>query len=490
MLREKENKLREEKNKLNDILLEKEKQRTQGVVTFEELLNYSLPKLENFQSCTDNKTGTVPTYPRDCGHTFEEWDSFSKEVDDFCESSIITDLLSANTDAKFTINKQACRNELDVHGRILNNYGLPLVALLKVLEISSQFERPGGDNQVLFDPDIVWKIGGEQISDLGLVVEAKPWWSFEIFDNVVDQYKEDTENNPTAPDSKLVKALQQIYGYMSYNYMRYGILTTYNCTYFLRRKGGSTLCISKPNLIGPGILKCWLYVLFQAYQEGFYSSPTGNPFQLDNQSLVPIVYQKGPMYSEKKNHKYNLIPIKASQIMLADLLERKRGAISKGSCGSVISGSIANRENIKFKIFDSFNTPDALETCHQEIMIYIALESLQGSVIPMFYGFFNLHGFLILALEDCGNPVTEAEYQSLKSKIEIALNEIEKARVKHNDLECRDGIYPNILVKNGNIRIIDFHISESTETIKESEERSKIPTERERVSKNKKMKLK
>ena len=380
---------------------------------------------------------------------------------------------------KFIFNEQACRNELDVHDRITNNYGLPLEALLEVLGISSLFERPGEDNQVLFDPDIAWKIGGELNSDLGLVVEAKPWWSFEIVDDVVGQYKIDTEHSSTQ-DSKLVKALQQIYGYMSYNYMRYGILTTYKCTYFLRRKGESTLCISKPNLIGPGILKCWLFVLFQAFQEGFYSSPTGNP------SLVPIVYQKGPLHTEKKKHKYNLIPIKSSQILLADLLERKPGGVSKGRCGSVISGSINGKENIKFKILDSFNNPKALEICYREIEIYLCLESLQGNMIPMFYGFFNLHGFLILALEDCGNPVTQAEYPSLKTEIEIALKEIKNAGVKHNDLECRNGIHPNILVKNRNIRIIDFHISEiRNESVNVLEDHGESPS----IIKAKKRKL-
>ncbi len=247
-LREKENKLRDEKNKLMEILAEKEKQRTHEMDTFNNILNNSLPKLETLDSTTNNKTGTAPTYPRDCGRTFQEWATFTEEVDEFCNSSIITNCLSSNLGKKFTFDEGGCRNEMDVHHRILNNYGLPLKALLKDLGISSDFERPGGDNQVLFDPDIAWKIKDNENSALGLVIEVKPWWSFDIVDNVVERYKQDTEQS-NSPDSKLVKALQQIYGYMSYNYMRYGILTTYTCTYFLRRKGESTLCISKSKKI-------------------------------------------------------------------------------------------------------------------------------------------------------------------------------------------------------------------------------------------------
>jgi hypothetical protein len=169
--------------------------------------------------------------------------------------------------------------------------------------------------------------------------------------------------------------------------------------------------------------------------------------------------------------------------MLADLLERKRGAVSKGCCGSVISGSLANKQNIKFKILDSFNNPQAQEICKQEIDIYIALEPLQGKVIPMFYGFFNLHGFLILALEDCGNPVSQSMYPSLKEKIEAALRQIKESNVEHNDLECRNGIYPNILVNRGNVRIIDFHVSKLNEKIKVSEEQIRIPIQRDKKRK-------
>ena len=146
------------------------------------------------------------------------------------------------------------------------------------------------------------------------------------------------------------------------------------------------------------------------------------------------------------------------------LAKPNRGVVSKGSCASVISGSIYGKENLKFKIFDSFNNPQALEICYQEIKIYLSLEFLQGKVIPKFYGFFNLYGFLILALEDCGIPVPETEYPSLKMKIEKALQAIKIAGVEHHDLECRNGIYPNILVKNKKIRIIDFHISEFNES--------------------------
>lgn len=263
---------------------------------------------------------------------------------------------------------------------------------------------------------------------------------------------------------------------MSYNYLRYGILTTYKHSYFLRRKGNSTLCISGPiSLNGTQnitILKYWLYILLKSHEEGFYSSPPGNPFDKTffsssggevNQPLQDIILSTSGVYELRK---YNLTYIKSSQILFADIAERNQGATSRGCCGAVISGSIRGKENIKFKTMDSFNRPTALEDCMKEIGFYHKLEALQGTVIPNFYGFFNLHGMLILAVEDCGTPLPLSDIITYEDKVKKAISKINGIKVKHGDLEVRElngvQVYPNILVKSGEIRIIDFHISEET----------------------------
>jgi hypothetical protein len=98
---------------------------------------------------------------------------------------------------------------------------------------------------------------------------------------------------------------------------------------------------------------------------------------------------------------------------------------------------------------------------------YKELETLQGKSIPKFYGFFNLHGILILAMEDCGHPLKVDEFPALKSRILLAVSAFNEKQVKHNDLEIRETnglqVYPNILVKDGEIRII---VTSSHENIK------------------------
>ena len=103
----------------------------------------------------------------------------------------------------------------------------------------------------------------------------------------------------------------------------------------------------------------------------------------------------------------------------------------------------------------------------------------------MFHGFFNLHGLLIIALEDCGEPVTQEMYPSLKEKIDAAVSRIRECNVDHNDLECRDGEYPNILQRDGDIRIIDFHVSRFIEEIIIPEEQTRTYLPRSAKNKTK-----
>ena len=113
-------------------------------------------------------------------------------------------------------------------------------------------------------------------------------------------------------------------------------------------------------------------------------------------------------------------------------------------------------------MYDPFKNPDAAAAQSQhEVTVYHKLKILQGSVIPKFYGYLNLHGFLIIALEDCGSPLKASEYDLYKEEIQAAIHSLSLLGVTHNDLEERDEMYPNILIHTGDgrIRIIDFHMS-------------------------------
>lgn len=70
-------------------------------------------------------------------------------------------------------------------------------------EKNNTFTKGGsGDPSVLLDPDYVWKID----SNLRLLIEVKPHWSFPSGCNLAEQYLVDIQNSN---DSKVIRAVQQ-----------------------------------------------------------------------------------------------------------------------------------------------------------------------------------------------------------------------------------------------------------------------------------------
>ena len=76
------------------------------------------------------------------------------------------------------------------------------------------------------------------------VVEFKPPWAFH-FENLLTHWDQHNNND----GDKVVKAIPQFYGYMTFNQLRYGALTTYNKTWFFKRThvaGASWLEVAGP----------------------------------------------------------------------------------------------------------------------------------------------------------------------------------------------------------------------------------------------------
>ena len=80
-----------------------------------------------------------------------------------------------------------------------------------------------------------------------------------------------------------LEALQQIYGYMTFNNVRYSVLSNWQRAWFLQRietPDRKTLkhFLIKLNGAGPSMLKAWVGILLLAEDDWFYSSPTpSNP---------------------------------------------------------------------------------------------------------------------------------------------------------------------------------------------------------------------
>lgn len=108
-----------------------------------------------------------------------------------------------------------------------------------------------------------------------VVVEFKTPWAFKIR-NLVEEYGR-KQDKPTA---KVVKLIQQVYGYMTFNHQRYGVVSTYDQTWYFRRMDSTTggiLEITDPikrDSQNPYLLESLLTLLHLADESWFYVSPT------------------------------------------------------------------------------------------------------------------------------------------------------------------------------------------------------------------------
>ena len=255
------------------------------------------------------------------------------------------------------------------------------------------------------------------------------------------------------------RAVNQVHGYQSFNCLRYSVLATQHVLHCLRRDDefSSMLLVSDPiplsgiNCNGTNIsyLTCWLFMLMSSHENGVYSSPAGTPIA-NYPNDLQLIQVNAP-----KQKLYELRTINSRQIHFTSKV------IGKGAFATVVPGEIFQSGLIVFKLYDSFHDIACVEVSKTEVSIYKKLRSAQGRYIPKFYGYFNFHGIIILALEDCGRCLKGDEYPTYASQINDTIHTLGKLGFKHDDLKMRDNVYPNILINNkGEIRFIDFQRNE------------------------------
>lgn len=69
------------------------------------------------------------------------------------------------------------------------------------------------------------------ISKARFAIEFKPPWELHLPANLKDIFNE----NKSQSDDKYIKAIQQLYGYMSFNNLEFGVLSNYDSTFIFRR---------------------------------------------------------------------------------------------------------------------------------------------------------------------------------------------------------------------------------------------------------------
>jgi len=233
-----------------------------------------------------------------------------------------------------------------------------------------------------------------------------------------------------------------LFGYMVHNRCKFGVLSTYDQTWFFMRD--RDMLYVSPTVTHdhhePTLYQCYVYALLCARKTPFCSG-------IDDERLT--------LSSD-------LDQLDLRKIRLEEFL----GA---GITGSVFSGKL-DGENVAVKICDISKNPKLEADMLNEVGMYNVLKKLQGDCIPKLVAFGYVHFFFVIVTTFAGSPLADEKLNPQERQDAMdKLGRIHAYGIVHDDLHKS-----NILIRhstgNKSIMFIDLAHSGWSSKLNRNEE--------------------
>ncbi|KAK6529690.1 hypothetical protein TWF281_008853 [Arthrobotrys megalospora] len=419
---------------------------------------------------------TVPANPRALRGTFRVWENFFADVERFFEPSLNRRFPSLTFDQRRwdRVNRRQLGDESSIRDLAISVLEDPCAQIIDALYGTDSVAMFRGPRSLvnIGDPDRVLSFlrpGPPETEDLykpRVVIEEKTPWALPM--KHVDLVSEVNRNRSDA-NSPYVKAVHQLYGYMSMNLLKYGILTTIESTRVFRRvydeahPQGLLECspeIDREGHLLKSPLAAYAFIASLSFREGFMHISLDPDWDMPKGALV-LQLEYGTTLTTPIP---GLILGKKEGLSAEKLRLRIEDAVGSRGCyaytarGKAFAAKKDPETGISviIKIYDLYN-PEAASRYKNEQEIYNRLSELQGIYIPRLYvsGMDQGGGFGILALEDCGENIDHGWLKGTKELGRRALSEIHRLGVLHRDIGFRNFTY-NRADTSYPLRIIDF----------------------------------
>ncbi|KAI3646947.1 hypothetical protein MP228_007168 [Amoeboaphelidium protococcarum] len=418
------------------------------MVKVSDILRYTAPPREHVDQF--NRSAEEPTRLKnplviDNDHICQRWTHFNEDImapfNDF-----IQDKLDLDCRIPLKTDNPAIVGEQSLYGILNRYYCTPIDELFSALGHDIRIEL--GSQNVILDPDFAvnYQKDPSLQSTYILPIEVKTDWDFNVQGELYDEHN--------LQGTKVVDALQQIYGYMAVNHFRYGILCTYERFYFLRR-GGSNGQEKRMLEISDVVhyqqsqpftaMKALCAIIHLAKTDFFLQSPFGNSH------VIRESFPGGPKVLYAKQ-----------QIKFHDICFGQR--VARSSAGSIVK--YGQDSEFLMKIVDRLRhkNEDQIEQLQTEVKAYQILADLQGTCIPTFHGYFCGSGWVdFIVMKNVGtsirrqlwNDVVQATLpfqEEVIFQVAIFLQELHRRGVAHGDVRL-----PNVVRDDqGQLSMIDF----------------------------------
>ena len=262
----------------------------------------------------------------------------------------------------------------------------------------------------------------------------------------------------TVREQQSIDAVFQLYGYMTFNENKYGILNNMKYAWFFQRvetaeRQGKTLQYYGPinfdvdSVDSPSMLKAFVGTILLA-ETWFHGSPTSPKVTYFSESLTAIRNRDAGIAQAQSCRL--VVAAGSYQVLPLDprLCHFNRTSVHHAphrGCSlkaTLVRGIWAGGNlNVFCKIVDLFQSRDSINALDTEVRNYAALQDLQGIVIPRVHGYYDVWGLLrLLALEDVGTSIPEDTPISARTKtlVKSALARIHSAGYIHGDIARRN----------------------------------------------------
>jgi hypothetical protein len=276
-------------------------------------------------------------------------------------------------------------------------------------------------------------------------VEYKTKWAAPLEDLVVYFRRNDPHN---ALEQQSIEAVHQLYGYMTLNENKYGVLSNMQHAWFFQRVEtagckGKTLQYYGPidldidSVHSPSMLKAFVGIILLAETTPTWSYPPPDPTTINAAITEAQFYNSTPLSGS-----YPVLPLDPRLCHFDYTSVRHvsgRGSTARAALvrKSFTGGSL----DVFCKIVDLFQSSDAINALNTETCNYATLQHLQGSVIPQVYGYYKVWGLLkLLALEDVGTEIPENAPIDIQTRemMKSALARIHATGYVHGDITRRN----------------------------------------------------
>ena len=253
-------------------------------------------------------------------------------------------------------------------------------------------------------------------------MEYKTAWAADLQD--LPAFFAKAKTRRTLNERQSIEALEQLYGYMTFNNNRYGILSNWTCTWALcvETIDRKTLEYAGPFMLPASattfsMLKVFVGIVLLAEFDWSYASPTPNPpsptrffssTRTGHEEQRKAVQLAGNYESMPIGGLYPLLPL---DFRLCDFAYSLAHSSEVGCIVPThLHRDVLNKPYLATvcKVVDAIHRPAASDSLKTEAGMYAALQRLQGDVIPKVYGYYQVWGILhLLTLEPVGNALQE-----------------------------------------------------------------------------------